>query len=256
MALVRVERDGAVATLTLDRPEAMNALSTALCDDIARAFRALAEAGDARVAILTGAGRAFCAGVDLKELSSGERRRPEFTAAEMIGAVRGFPGPVIGGVNGFAITGGFELALACDLIVASRDARFADTHARVGILPGWGLSQILPRLIGISRAKELAFTGNYIDAEQACAWGLVNRVVPADELLPTCRRLAQDMLSCDPASLRGYKRLIDEGFALPYGEALEHETRVSAEHLRRVRPEDVASRREAVQHRGRRQAES
>jgi enoyl-CoA hydratase len=256
MALVRVERDGAVATLTLDRPEAMNALSTALCDDITRAFRALAGAGDVRVAILTGAGRAFCAGVDLKELARGEGPRPEFTAAEMIDAVRGFPGPVIAAVNGFAITGGFELALACDLIVASRDARFADTHARVGILPGWGLSQLLPRLIGISRAKELAFTGNYIDAERACDWGLANRVVPAEELLPTCRRLAQDMLSCDPASLAGYKRLIDAGFALPYGQALVHETRVSAEHLRRVRPEDVASRREAVQSRGRRQAES
>jgi enoyl-CoA hydratase len=256
MALVRVERDGAVATLTLDRPEAMNALSTALCDDITRAFRALAEAGDVRVAILTGAGRAFCAGVDLKELSSGERRKPEFSAAEMIDAVRGFPGPVIGAVNGFAITGGFELALACDLIVASRDAKFADTHARVGILPGWALSQLLPRLIGISRAKELAFTGNYIDAEQACAWGLANHVVPPEELLPTCRRLAQDMLSCDPASLRGYKRLIDDGFALSYGEALALETRVSAEHLRRVRPEDVASRRQAVQTRGRVQAES
>jgi enoyl-CoA hydratase len=256
MALVRVERDGAVATLTLDRPEAMNALSTALCDDITRAFRGLAEAGEVRVAILTGAGRAFCAGVDLKELSSGERRRPEFTADEMIESVRRFPGPVIGAVNGFAITGGFELALACDLIVASRDARFADTHARVGILPGWALSQLLPRLIGISRAKELAFTGNYIDAEQACTWGLVNRVVAAEELLPTCRRLAQDMLSCDPASLRGYKRLIDDGFALPYGEALRLETRVSAEHLRRVRPEDVAARRESVQNRGRLQAES
>jgi len=255
MASVRIEREGELATVTLDRPEAMNALSAALCDAITRAFLELA-AGDSgtRVVILTGNGRAFCAGVDLKELSSAERPRSEFSSDEMIAAVREFPGPVIAAVNGFAITGGFELALACDFIVASSEARFADTHARVGILPGWGLSQKLPRLIGIGRAKELAFTGNYISAEQAVEWGLANRVTPPGELLPSCRALASDMLSCDPAALRGYKRLIDEGFALSYGEALAHESRVSAGHMQRVSPDQVAKRRERVQQRGRSQS--
>lgn len=256
MALVRIEREGELATVTLDRPEAMNALSSALCDAIARAFLELAGGGSGgpRVVILTGNGRAFCAGVDLKELSSAERPRGEFSADEMIAAVRDFPGPVIAAVNGFAITGGFELALACDFIVASSEARFADTHARVGILPGWGLSQKLPRLIGIGRAKELAFTGNYLSAEQAAEWGLANRVTPPAELLPTCRALAFDMLSCDPAALRGYKRLIDEGFALSYGEALAHESRVSAGHMARVSPDQVAKRRAQVQQRGRSQS--
>jgi len=255
MAVLKIEQEGEVATITLDRPEAMNALSSELCDALTEGFLQLAEAGDARVVILTGAGRAFSAGVDLKELGSGARPRSLHSSEEMIGAVRSFPGPVIAGVNGFAITGGFELALAADFIVASRTARFADTHARVGILPGWGLSQKLPRLIGIGRAKELAFTGNYITADQAVAWGLANRVTEPDELLPTCRALAEDMLSCVPDALRGYKRLIDEGFALPFGEALQHEARLSAEHMRTLRPDAVADRRAAIQERGRNQSD-
>jgi enoyl-CoA hydratase len=257
-----VERTDAVATVTLNRPQAMNALSRELRQALTLGFRELAADPAARVVILTGAGRAFCAGLDLKELGSRDGQAagdPSVGAlgdADMLAAVRDFPGPVIGAVGGFAITGGFELALACDLLVASTQARFADTHARVGILPGWGLSQKLPRLIGIGRAKELSFTGNYIGAEQALAWGLVNRVVPPDELLPTCRQLAADMLSCDPASLRGYKQLIDSGFATTYGEGLRLEARVSRDHARSITPEMVATRRASVQERGRRQSSS
>jgi enoyl-CoA hydratase len=254
MAVLRVDQEGELATVTLDRPEAMNALSAELVDAITEAFQTLGGAGEARVVILTGAGRAFSAGVDLKELGGGNRPRSRHSAAEMIDAVRGFPGPVIAAVNGFAITGGFELALMADFIVASRAARFADTHARVGILPGWGLSQKLPRLIGIARAKELSFTGNYLTAEQALAWGLVNRVTEPEELLPTCRELADDMLSCVPETLRGYKRLIDDGFAMPYGEALLYESRASAEHMRSITPDMVAGRRERIQKRGRAQS--
>ncbi|HYC56632.1 MAG TPA: enoyl-CoA hydratase-related protein [Candidatus Binatia bacterium] len=113
--------------------------------------------------------------------------------------------PVIGAINGFAITGGFELALACDVLIASTQARFADTHARVGLVPGWGLSQRLSRAVGIYRAKEISLTGNYVSAEQAEHWGLVNRVVASQDLLPACRALAEDMLSCVPATLRAYK---------------------------------------------------
>ena len=255
MAVVLIDRKGAVASITLNRPEAMNALSAELRDATTRAFLELAEDEAVRVVILTGAGRAFCAGLDLKELGSAERPAYEFAGGALIEAVRRFPGPVIAAVNGFAITGGFELALACDFIVASSEARFADTHARVGILPGWGLSQKLPRLIGIGRAKELAFTGNFMLAEQAEAWGLVNRVTAPDLLLPTCRQLAEDMLSCDPASLRGYKKLIDDGFAQSYGDALAFETKVSAEHARNVPPDAIASRREDIQKRGRSQAQ-
>ena len=139
-------------------------------------------------------------------------------------------------------------------LMTSTNARFADTHARVGILPGWGLSQKLPRMIGIGRAKELAFTGNFIDAEQALAWGLVNRVTAPNDLLDTCRDLARDMLSCDERTLRGYKGLIDAGFEKTYGEALAFEGQTSAEHMRGVTAEAIAERRRAVQQRGRDQA--
>jgi enoyl-CoA hydratase len=250
-----VEKNAGIARVTLNRPEAMNALSQELRQALTRGFRELAEDAEVRAVILTGAGRAFCAGLDLKELGS-RSAQPlgAFTDKDMIASIRGFPGPVIGAVNGFAITGGFELALACDLLIASSEARFADTHARVGILPGWGLSQKLPRLIGIGRAKELSFTGNFIGAEQALAWGLVNRVVAPAELLETCQQLASDMLSCDPDSLRGYKRLIDDGFATTFAAGLRLEARASREHARSITPEIVAKRRGAVQERGRRQS--
>ena len=253
MSVVLVEKSGGIATITLNRPEALNALNAELRDAISRAFQDLAKDAEVRVAILTGAGRAFSAGIDLKELSSGRLERSGAADYDMIAAIRDFAAPLIGAVNGHAITGGFELALACDVLIASENALFADTHARVGIVPGWGLSQKLPRLIGIGRAKELSFTGNFIGAEQAEQWGLVNRVVPAHELLPVCRQLAQDMLSCDPPSLRRYKQMIDRGYAATFGDGLALEQKISREHLADVTSEAIAGRRAGIQDRGRKQ---
>ncbi|HEX4873388.1 MAG TPA: enoyl-CoA hydratase-related protein, partial [Sphingorhabdus sp.] len=161
--------------------------------------------------------------------------------------------PVIGAINGVAITGGFEVALACDILIASTNARFADTHARVGIMPGWGLSQKLSRMIGISRAKQLSFSGNFLDAETACAWGLVNSVVPANELMTHAKALARDIASVDPAMVQTYKRIIDDGYALPFGEAMAHEARVSTAANRQVSADEVEARRMAVIERGRTQ---
>ncbi|MDH3214124.1 MAG: enoyl-CoA hydratase [Myxococcales bacterium] len=252
-----VERSDEVATLTLNRPRSMNALSRELREAIATAFSDLATDPAIRVVILTGAGRAFCAGLDLKELaSSGTDATATFGGNDMIRAIAEFEGPILGAVNGFAVTGGFELALACDVLVASSEARFADTHARVGILPGWGLSQKLPRLIGIQRAKELSLTGNYLSAERAEAWGLVNRVVAPEELLPTCRALAVDMLGCVPEALRRYKRVIDAGFATTFSEGLALEGRASRDHAKSVTSEVLARRRGSVQERGRSQIRS
>jgi enoyl-CoA hydratase len=247
-----VARDAGIARVTLNRPAAMNALSRELRAALAEAFTSLAFDPEVRVAILTGAGRAFCAGLDLKELGSGEgpvggRRGEE---PDIMKAMAGFAGPIIGAINGVAVTGGFELALACDVLIASSDARFADTHARVGIMPGWGLSQKLSRAIGIYRAKELSLTGNYLDARTAEAWGLVNRVVAPQELAATCTKLAQDMLSVPNASLRAYKRIIDVGFALPFGDALEQERALSNAANRGVAPAAVEEARKAVRARG------
>jgi len=254
MSALLVEKSGGIATITLNRPEALNALNGELRLAIERTFRSLVlDAAEVRVAILTGAGRAFSAGIDLKELSSGPLESSGAADYDMLGAIHDFGAPLIGAVNGHAITGGFELALACDLLIASENAVFADTHARVGIVPGWGLSQKLPRLIGIGRAKEISFTGNFIGAEQAMRWGLVNRVVPAGELLPACRQLALDMLSCDPPSLRRYKQMIDRGYAGTLADGMALEARLSQQHLAGVTADAVAARRAGIQDRGRRQ---
>lgn len=254
------EKNDGILTLTLNRPQAMNALSRTLRDAIVDAFTKAARDPDVGVVILTGAGRAFCAGIDLKELGGETTATPDVAQAvsdgDVVAALHRCDRPIIGAVNGVAVTGGFELALACDFLIASPEARFADTHARVGILPGWGLSQKLARLIGIGRAKELSFTGNYLSAEDAAHWGLVNRVVPAAELLGTCRALARDMLSCDPTVLRAYKRVIDEGYATTFGEGLRLEARASRAHVASVTPEQIAARRRAVQERGRAQTKS
>jgi len=256
-SILLVERDAGVAVLTLNRPDAMNALSRSLRRALAETFRSLADDVEIGAVILTGAGRAFCAGLDLKELG-GETGDGSpgvlLEEQDLIAAIRAYPLPIVGAVNGFAITGGFELALACDVLVASSAARFADTHARVGIVPGWGLSQLLPRRIGSSRARELSFTGNFLDAATAAAWGLVNRVCAPEELLPHCRALARDMLSCDRATLREIKRVYDEGARTTLGEGLRLEARVSIEHAKRVAPAQVAARRRGIQERGRSQS--
>jgi enoyl-CoA hydratase len=260
--LVEERRDG-VLTLTLNRPGAMNALSRALRAALLAAFRAVARDDSIQVVILTGTGeRAFCAGLDLKELAGegvsteaarDETRRATAGGDDLVGAIEGCDRPIIGAINGVAITGGFELALACDVLVASTHARFADTHARVGILPGWGLSQKLPRLIGVYRAKELSLTGNFIDAERAERWGLVNRVVAPEELLSTCRQLAQDIRSCVPEVVSTYKRVIDRGFARSLEEGRRIEVEASRAHGRSVTPEQIAARRAQIMARGRSQ---
>jgi len=255
--LVTVERDGPIAVVTLNRPEAMNALSRGLRAELATVMRALDGDEGIRAVVLTGAGtRAFTAGLDLKELGVDGLGAANATEAEAnpVKAIEQCRKPVIGAINGVAITGGFEVALACDILIASENARFADTHARVGIMPGWGLSQKLSRMIGISRAKELSLTGNFLDAQTACAWGLVNRVVPADELLPAARQLATDIASIDPDKVQTYKRLIDDGYALPFGEAMALEQRESSAANSRVSGAEVEARRRAVMERGRSQA--
>ena len=169
-----------VATITLDRPEAKNALSAALMDQLTRAIERAVEDPDVRVLILTGAGDAFCAGLDLQEFAgdSGIGEGREWSRPGYWAAMEAFEGPIIGAINGPAVTAGLELALACDLLVASTSARFADTHVRVGVMPGSGVSQRLPRAVGIYRAKYLSLTGNFLSAEQAAEWGLVSHVVP------------------------------------------------------------------------------
>ena len=181
--MVDVTTDGGVAVVTLNRPEARNALDTATIAGLTAALHAL-DADDAVDAIiLTGADPAFCAGLDLKELGAtggimGEGRA-ETEAARRGGPIPPLRLPLIGAINGPAITGGLEIALNCDFLVASERALFGDTHARVGLQPGWGGAVLLVEAIGVRRAREMSFTGNFVDAQEALRIGLVNHVVAA-----------------------------------------------------------------------------
>jgi enoyl-CoA hydratase len=189
-----VEVRDKVATVTLNRPEARNALSPELAAAIPEAIADLDGRDDVAAIILTGAGTAFCAGFDLKRLAATGTSRAEGERRDDPPPYWGpFPPhrtPVIGAVNGAAVTGGFELALGCDFLIASERARFADTHARVGLMPGWGLTIRLPQLIGPARALQMSVTGEFVDGHKAFAWGLANEVVPHDELLPRARAIA------------------------------------------------------------------
>lgn len=253
-SIVLIEKDGPVAIVTMNRPDALNALSCALRAELVRTFADLAEDDSIRAVVLTGAGRAFTAGVDLKEAGqTGFALGADGGEIDLAKGLSAYPWPIIGAINGFAITGGFELALMCDVLLASEHAKFADTHARVGIMPGWGLSQKLARLIGTSRAKELSFSGNFLDAETAERWGLVNRVYTAEDLVPSAVKLAHEMASCDPVLLRNYKKIIDDGFATTFGEGQRLEVTRSAEHAAGVTAKSVEAARQAVTARGRRQ---
>ncbi len=252
MNKVLLEKHDGYAILTLNRPEAMNAMSRELREDFTAAFADCSADPAIRVVIVTGSGKAFSAGMDLKELSDPDAGSADETGDNIMArAVEAFEGPVIAAVNGHAVTAGFELTLACDVIIASENARFADTHARVGILPGWGLSQRLPRLIGLSRAKQLSFTGMPLFAEQACDWGLVNFVVPAEQLLESAQALAREMCACVPDILVRYKRLIDEGYSMPLNEALPWEEAIAIASASEVGADLVAQRREGIFGKGR-----
>jgi enoyl-CoA hydratase len=223
--VVLIEKSEAgYAVLTLNRPRSLNAWSMELLKRFSEALRGLRDDPSIRVLILTGAGRAFCAGLDVKEL----RADPQALFAQIrehhpVSALEAFQGPVIAAINGDAVTGGFEISLVCDMRVVSETARFADTHTRIGLLPGWGISQRLSRLVGVAKAKEIALTGMFVTAQQAASIGLANRVVPPGQLMEEARRLACVMLGGVPEVLAAYRALIDDGYALSLAEGLRLE---------------------------------
>ena len=253
--VVLVDVSDRVATITLNRPESRNALSRDLRRELPKAVADTDARDDVDVLILTGADPAFCAGLDLKELGSGGNTDAAAPRDAYRGAIPPTTKPIIGAINGVAITGGFELALNCDYLIASERARFADTHTRVGIQPGWGLTVLLAEAVGVRRAREMSSTGNFIDAQTALTWGLVNHVVAHDELLPFCRSLAADIVSNDAAAVRRIMATYDEGSLTTADEWWDIEGRVSREwmssgtHL----GAEVEKRREAIMARGRKQ---
>jgi enoyl-CoA hydratase len=256
MTELLLQREDGYAVLTLNRPDARNALSPQLLLDLCGVFRQLQDENDIYCVILTGAGTAFCAGLDLKAMAEDESGLGVYAIHaqhDITAAMTAFDRPIIVGVNGVAATGGFELALMGDILLASSGARFADTHCRVGLAPGWGLSQKLARIIGPSRAREAHFTGNVISAQQAEAWGLVSRVVAPEDLLDACRQVATDIASCVPETVKVYKKMVNEGLQTDLAAGLAMERSVRTDVNQRVSGDVIANRRSGVQQRGKNQ---
>lgn len=245
--ILLIETQDRVRTLTLNRPQSRNALSAELRR---RFYRALGEAqadDDVDVVIVTGADPVFCAGLDLKELGD---------TTELPDISPKWPPmskPVIGAINGAAVTGGLEIALYCDVLIASEQARFADTHARVGLLPTWGLSVRLPQKVGVGMARRMSLTGDYLSAEEALRTGLVTQVVPHAELMPTARQVAASIVGNNQRAVRAllasYHR-IDEAQT---NEGLWIEAASAREWMRSASGDDIAANRDAVLQRGRSQ---
>lgn len=253
-----VEVKDRVALITLNRPAARNALSSELLRALPAAMLAADANEDVDVVVLTGADPAFCAGLDLRELGSsgdnlaGGAKEPGSWSTPWPNITK----PVIGAVNGAAVTGGFEIALNCDFLIASTQAKFGDTHARVGLLPGWGLSVLLPQAVGIRRAREMSLTGNFMGAEEALAFGLVNRVVAHADLIPVALDIAVTIAANDQRSVRAllgeYREITgsiyDAGLVIEAANAKKWNSRAGG-----FDPAEVEKRRAAIIERGRTQ---
>ena len=230
---------GGAAWITLNRPDAMNSLSPELVDEISRATDAAGGDSNLRAVVITGSGRAFCAGADLKFVNGAlaEGVTPEMMTyldniMTAFNGLEALPKPVIAAVNGMALAGGLELVLACDLVIAAESAKLGDAHANFGLIPGGGSSIRLPRRVGATHAKYLLFTGAFVPARDLLHTGLINRVVPDEELEQAVTELVATMANKSPLSLSHMKRLVNEGWDMPLEPALRMEIDAFAEHGR------------------------
>jgi enoyl-CoA hydratase/carnithine racemase len=215
-----------IARITMNRPEAMNAITPLMLKEMKTAILAAAKAEEVRVIVLTGAGRAFCAGVDLKALGNVRLEKGkvgdilDIPARELIDAIRSAPKPVIALVNGFCFTGAMEIMLACDLVIASEQVKIGDTHAKWGLRPTWGMSARLPRRVGFLKAKELSFTADALTAKEAERIGLINLACPSDKLEETLEATAKKIMVNSPQSIMAYKHLYNTNEAMTLDQSL------------------------------------
>lgn len=212
-----------IAVITLNRPERRNAINQALLIGLYDCLERIARDDAIRVAIITGNGKSFCSGLDLDILLKENLFDPRGDGSDLPDLFQACTKPVIGAINGHAITGGFEIALNCDFLIASEAASFADTHARVGIHPGWGMTQLLQQAVGRRRARQMSFTCRFITAQTACEWGLVNEVVPPERLMPRAMEIAGDISESSPEMLKTVRDLIHYRDAATLAEAYAHE---------------------------------
>lgn len=214
------KREG-VATITLNRPQSLNALSVPLWMELQRVVAELHNDDAVSVVILTGAGRSFSAGNDIRTMGNPPAGVSLRIQLEVIDALEALPQPVIAAVHGYCLTGALELLLACDLVLAAESARIGDTHAKFGLVPTWGGNMRLPRRVGLAQAKEMVYTCRFYSAEECRAFGLVNQVVPDDELLEAARSLARDIQANSRESIAKQKKIINSGWSHSLADGLE-----------------------------------
>ncbi len=207
---VLFEVQGSIAIITLNRPNRKNAINQALLTGLYNSVEKIVESDEIKVGIIIGSGNSFCSGIDLECLSTDNLFDPRSDGKDMPEIFRYCNKPIIGAVDGYAITGGFEIALNCDFLIASESAVFADTHAMVGIHPGWGMSQLLQQAVGQRLAKQFSATCEKISAQRALSCGLVNEVIPADKLLARAIEIAGEICSVNYEMMLTMKKLIEE----------------------------------------------
>ena len=220
---VLLEVENQIAVITLNRPERRNAINQQLLIRLYDALDAVTVRDDVRVIIITGNGPSFCAGLDLGAIGKENLFDPRGDGSDLPDLMRACNKPIIAAVNGHAITGGFELALNCDFIIAAENAQFSDTHVRVGIHPGWGMTQLLQQTVGQRRAKQISFACQPIYAHTALAWGLVNEVLPREHLLDRAKTIAAQIVKADPQLLGVIKTLIENRNRSPLEQAFDKE---------------------------------
>jgi enoyl-CoA hydratase len=224
-----LEKKGPVAYITISREEALNALNREIIENLDKIFSQFEKDSDVRVVIITGAGeRAFAAGADVREIKEAGKGRTEFIARgqAVFKKIMDSSKVVIAAVNGYALGGGCELALACDIRVASENARFGMPEATIGVMPGYGGTQLLPRLVGRGMAKYMMFAGMMLDAREAYRIGLVEKVCKREELMDEVTQLAKKICSGGPLALKGIKEAVDKGLNLPFVDALRLELEI------------------------------
>ncbi len=223
------KKETGIGRVTMNRPQAMNAITPEMLGELRKAVLEAGKDNEVRVIVLTGAGKAFCAGVDLKALGDRKLERGkvgdilDIPARELIQAIRTVPKPVIALVNGFCFTGALEIMLACDLVIASEEAKIGDTHAKWALRPTWGMSARLPRRVGFLKAKELSFTADAISAKEAERIGLVNAAVPADTLEATLKKMCDKIMKNSGESVAAYKFLYNTNESMHLDKSLELE---------------------------------
>jgi enoyl-CoA hydratase len=222
-----------IAIITLNRPEKRNAISQPLLIGLYNNLEKISSDPEIRVGIITGAGDTFCAGLDLSRLTTDNLMDPRGDGKDLFDVLRKVNKPIIGAINGHAITGGFELALNCDFLIASENASFADTHAKIGIHPGWGMTQLLQQAVGARMAKQMSFTCTFYSAHKMLAAGLVNEVVPKDQLMIRCMEIATDIASVNQNMLGIVKTLIELGSTGTFDQGLGLERKGFIDFLRK-----------------------